>query len=305
MKQIAILLFLFTIFMERTFADVSELSECKERVEAAIKALNALYINHHLEPIQIQPDQLQFQRQPDPRLQHNIWRTYLGLGTFVDCLPVTGALKTIIRTDLINDSELYNSEPVPTWTPVQVAEEAKPWVQAFLGYFPKNLGTPVTQFGSDKRDAKRYYGGEWDILWPRVDAQGHRFERDDLVVNISEKLGLTLCGLHFDSTYQEATGKLISRDDALAAARAPAEALLAKALGELGSTLGSPKADLFIVNPNNIFQIDDMSHLVIDPNARLAWRVEYTLGGSQTFMPYHSVVVRIDAQTGKVLGGEL
>ncbi len=307
-NKIRLLLLTGIFFLNWAHAEPTEESKCAQQVEQTVKKLNVLYISHHLDPIHFDAAQLKFDRHYNQFKQLNVWRFYIAPDTSMDCLPRSCEVFGFLR-DTPDNPPLYNSKPVPNWTLNQAAEEAKPWVQTVLGYFPPNLSAPRGTFDSDMRDAKRYYDGQWLIRWQRTDSQGHLFEMDGLTANMSEKYGSLGFRLNFDSTFEEVHGKLISSEEALAAARAPAEILLnnrnlAGPFIPPGLHLGDAKTALFIVNPNNILQCKTMDQVKNQLAARLAWRVEYTLMDGDVPASYHTMIIRIDAQTKEVLGGD-
>jgi hypothetical protein len=309
MNKLSILLILGLAFSNLLGAELSEESKCEQHIEETIKKLNLLYESDEVAPIAFDRAQLQSERRNDQYRQLSVWRFYIAQGVIVDCLPGSGDVYSVLRSNVVDAAPLYDSKPVPAWTMNQAAEKAKPWVQAVLGYYPANLSAPRGSFDSDMRDAKRYYDGEWTIRWHRTDSEGHVFELDDLVVNLSEKYGMTGCRLNFDSTFEEGHGPLISSKEALAAARSPAEILLNNRglVGPFipsGLQLGDAKTDLWIVNPSNVFQSKTADQVVNKLAARLAWTVEYTLMNGKTPDPDHTMTIKIDARTKEVLGAD-
>jgi hypothetical protein len=308
MKEIASLLLIGLALFTLAYAEPNEEAKCSQRVEEAVKKLNVLYASRHLSPIPFDPSQPDISQQYEFSRQLNVWNFYFAPTVNMECLPVSHDIIYFSRDDLYEHSPLSSNKPVPIWTLDQAAEEAKPWVQAVLGYFPSNLSALHGSFNVEMRDAKRYYGGRWLIRWQRTDSQGHIFDMDGLTVFLSETYGLIGCSLNFDSTYDENHGRLISEEEALAAARSPAETLLndhnlSMVILPPGLRLGSGKADLYIVNPNNFFQHKATDRIVTSLTARLAWVIKYSLMNGDNPAPY-AVIVRIDAQTKEVLGGD-
>ena len=285
-------------------ADTTIPTPVEERIATKVNALNTIYIGRHLEPIHLDVGNLKAEEIPSLKWsQGTFWHIYVAPSTFVDCDSGTGFPNAIIRDDLVEKGTVYGKKPVPNWSSSRAVFEAKPWIHAFLGYLPQNLGRPQTQFNFDEGDTNQYYDGYWIIVWPRIDARGYPFEKDDLVVQISEKYGLTSCALYFDSDYKEAPGQFISKGDGISKAGASAAELVKKFLPN--ATLGPSRAELRVVNLNNLFEIADLNQLKAERTARLAWRIEFSFLSDASQLRYHALVINIDALTGEVLGGNL
>lgn len=146
--------------------------------------------------------------------------------------------------------------------------------------------------------------GLWIGNWKRK-YRGYPFEKDSISIQVREGDG------EFFSYWKSASGKpcptevAVTREKALEAARNKVYSLLADKRAHLKDyVVSSP--ELKIVQPNAIFGWFSPYHRA---NSRLAWVVMYTVSKSKYDLtigdPHFAerFIIKIDAATGKVIGG--
>ena len=308
MKIAIVIILVLLLSCEFVSASEPEQAICAQQVQEVIGKLNILYAKQQAPLIPFDSTQLSCGEEPTTLWKTRFYRCSFPSGMVFECLPEE---KQVVGYIGINPDIFTDKIPMPQLTLQQAAEAAKPWVKAVLGDLPLNLAPPRGTFHFNMRDAHRFYSGEWHIRWQRTDAHGHLFERDDLVAEYSEKFGLIACFSNFNSTFDTPLGKPISKEDALAVARPAAEDWLKNKMSASvtgsGWHLGPVQAELWVVDPNNFFHSETKAQIVNDLHARLAWKCVFPLVSEKTpseLEHLHAVVVKIDALTKEVIGGD-
>ncbi len=286
--------------------DKAATDRCVEHLDPAFKRLNAVLAENHLNPLDFDPAQLRVIKDKSLNPAVTMWRFQTPNKTFIYCSPTSGDVLSFFRNDIkYTEGPGYDQPPQPNWTKEQAIAMAKTYLAALFGTFPEDVGPPEVKF-EPVREIPKYYPGQWEISWPRVDEKGHLFAIDEISIYISETQGITSAVYNFFSTYQPPKEPLISRDDALKVGGPAAEILANKFIGS-GFQLATPDTVVQgIVNPNHILQAKTIEDTVAlrDANARLVWVINYPLTSNGTSSP-HEVQVWVDAQTKEVVGGDL
>jgi hypothetical protein len=289
-------------------AEEMDRNACLQQAIAAVERLNTVFVSRQLPPITFDVNHARI-TQPYDRFRKSAVLAIWASNTELQCLP-TGDPISILR-DVFKNNPLYPSEPIPLWTKERALTEAKGWVEAFLEGFPSNTGTPIVSYHCPALGMPpQYHDGQWRVIWPRIDSQGHEFGKDALNVMLMENRGLVSLYLNFFSQFEEVHGDLISKEEALAASRSSAEKLLKTDLVRPflppGLKLDFAEAELWVMNPNHILQCKTMEDMATSSEvaARLAWRVTYLFPASDADSRKHFLEIWIDAQDKKVLGGD-
>jgi hypothetical protein len=227
----------------------------------------------------------------------------------VEILPDSFEVISFYRDIASAGFTFYAAAPKPTWTQERAIKEARDWYKTVIGTFPKNVGTPVTEF-MPGLDPPKYYDGQWSIRWPRIDSQGHQFYQDTISGTLNEKYGITSFANNFISKYTDGQKILVSKDQAIEIGRATALKLLGSPLAadwSAGLSLHSAAtAELWIVNPYHILNYKSFEAMMEanegSLNARLAWVTEYRAENAQGMGRY--VDVWVDTETKEILGGD-
>jgi len=200
----------------------------------------------------------------------------------------------------------YDAPPKPVWNSERAVQEGKFWYGAVYGEPLAHVGAAETEF-EDQMNLPKYREGEWVIRWRRIDAEGHRFQLDNIYCTLDEKFGVSFLSRLFVSTFAEGQKVLVSADQAMAVAQRAAQKLLAGPMTSAwpkGLTLiPEGKPETLIVNPNHLMKYKTPDEVPVgDVVARLAWVTKFRASddkGSDAF-----IFLWIDTETKEVLGGD-
>jgi hypothetical protein len=210
---------------------------------------------------------------------------------------------------------VFPEKPKPTFSDQKVVSLAQEFVETILGEMPKGLKLHFVHHYYAVKPTNGYYPGTWRVAWNRVDARGHEFAHDGLNVELTERDGPYILGVHLCSQVDENYFEPISQAAAIVKANEFSKQMfdwppLKDDLRKF-TLLDKPTAKLEIVNPNHIPRLLSLDELAQagDQKARLAWVVTYTAaytgeqgeGGVPAPM---SIGVWVDAETGEFLGGK-
>ena len=208
-------------------------------------------------------------------------------------------------------SALFGKLPAATWTKSQAVHAAEEYAEIFFPDLSKETALTAAVFKESYLDHGKYREGQWNVVFNRISPMGYRFLSDNINVQISEKVGPLGIGIMMPSHYREGDFKPITGSEALKAAQPAFKVLFSTSVFK--SWLGGPTVvkeasnrGLWIVNPNL-----RGSEWTSEPSleARLAWVIEeviqgHPLGSVQQTLSPQPARVYVDAQDGKVLGGE-
>ncbi len=81
----------------------------------------------------------------------------------------------------------YEKPAIPSWDNARAALErhSKFLLWFFYCELKVTLGEPNLRYVQHNTN-NRYYAGEWNISWPRVDSQGHAFDKDGVFMSLPE-----------------------------------------------------------------------------------------------------------------------
>src|SRR5260221_5811101 len=193
------------------FANASDHAICAQQVQEVIGKLNVLYAKQQAPLVSFDSAKLSCEGGYSNLWKTPYYRCSFPAGPFMECLPEK---QQVVGYFGKNPDIFTDKVPVPQLTLDQAAQTVQPWLKAVMGDLPP-LGPPRGSFGVNGRDAHRFYSGEWQIRWPRMDSQGHLFEFDSLSATYSERFGLIGFGNNFHSTFDEPSAKSISKEDLL------------------------------------------------------------------------------------------
>lgn len=240
--------------------------------------------------------------------------TYLG--SFYNCMfgqvyaveaSQTGEILTFKRLRLV--TETADTPDTPKWTKEEAAAEARQFVIATTGKWPRNLGVPSAIFKTLRVYGGKYEKGEWHVHWPRVDEQGHLFFLDGVNVVLSESKGGIYVSANLTSKFTEKNFQPKERKEALKLALEIARKKLEPS-PSLGELIASKRAlnevpiseGLFVVRPNR-YLVDGSTNENPEDEARLAWAFSFGLAGKEG-RGLGGIVVWIDAENGKCIAGD-
>lgn len=203
----------------------------------------------------------------------------------------------------------------PTWSQEKVVTFAHAYVEQLLGAFPDSLQLLAAEFMQEHSETSSE-AGYWYISWSRTDSKGRLFSNDGVTLLFSEKYGPRMTRVMLSSRYVERDFTLIPK--VLAIARAKYYASRLKSWGPAGLVIQQPTltgesvADLGIVNPRWLTQPQNNGDQgeAGRVDARLAWVVVYKASYENSSIENKAVqtegaiIVWIDAQTGRFLGGD-
>ena len=138
-------------------------------------------------------------------------------------LQKDGSLTSFGNTDnyrrLFQVGALSYEKPVnPSWDKARAALVASKFLTVFQRELKIKLGEPFLRYEQHNTN-NRYYAGQWNIFWPRVDSQGHAFEKDGVFMSLPEGFAPSAVLIAQSARFIERRGPPMAMDAALGYAR--------------------------------------------------------------------------------------
>jgi len=201
------------------------MERCKKSYFETLQRLNVALKNRNLPPVEVDPKQMWFGNTDFDPFSREMVDFNSSTQFSIDFVVVQGREPQI---DILHRNipfAWYIVPPKATWSAARAAQEARFWYEAVIGPLPANIGKPKAEY-SDNYNGGKYNDGEWTVDWPRVDAQGHRFEIDHVTCIMDEKNGMSFLSCYLASSYTEGQKVVVKPGDAAASARPQAKRLM-------------------------------------------------------------------------------
>jgi len=209
-------------------------------------------------------------------------------------------------------SPLFDQAPKPTWTKEKASEVALDFARSAVGDLASSTKLFLCEYRAD-RELPKYRMGNWIVVYRRVTDKGYLFMNDAITVQLVEQHGPSSMGVVLASRFEERDFEPIPQSEAEQKAIAGAKQILSWQPAKMGGWFESHQLDeasasieLWVVNPNHLTQCTSITEAAKQATleARLAWVVKFKATSDQPKTSDHEISVWVDAENGKLLGGD-